>query len=322
MSDLTMNLTLTIDVCTDPFFSYCPPLDYNVSCQLPPQEPYIDIAYVGEFCNFDENCVSSICVDHVCEGLDFGTVCSNDFQCEVGLYCDGTCRSLKGVLGSCTRDEQCKNNLACVNGFCDYYFSVAAYENVPVCKDQINYQCTSGGCYEESGEFLCLPFVKSPVLPYQCVITVDNQCTVILTDAPEGKNSSYNTRCICSQNGFATSTCALAPDDEDFVSYTYYLRKWLKSSGISKCHTTQRFSLNCAKQNWDKKNWITLAYFQKYALNYPLYVNSDSCVQHVFQKEFRDIEAAYLALGKKDDESSSFAMRVGFTLGLMFILIN
>ena len=316
-SDFSMNLSITIDVCTDLYFSYCPPVDVNISCQLPPQTPIINNAYIGEPCNTDENCISSWCANKICQGLGQGDICSSDLECGIGLYCNGQCNALITIGGTCTKDEACMNDLTCFKGKCTEYLSQEDDTEVSVCENQINLQCTSGGCFTVSDKSYCLPSVSSQKIPNECVFR--SSCEIMIDSLHA---SSFTTDCQCAQNGFATSVCALSTGDAPYVNYINYLSAWISSEYIHKCHTTQRLSLKCAELNWDYKNWVKLSYFQYLALNYPTYLYSDSCVQKVFQKNFRDIEAAYLALEKETDDSSSFSNKLLVSLGLIFILIN
>lgn len=317
ISDFSLNLSITIDVCTDLYFSYCPPADVNSSCQLPPQAPIINYAYIGEPCDTDDNCISSWCVNQICQGLGQGDTCSSDLECGVGLYCNGQCNALIQQGGTCSRDEECWNNLTCYNRKCIEYLSLEDDTEVSVCQNQVNLQCTSGGCFTVSGKSYCLPSKQSQSIPTVCGERSNCEISIDSLHA-----SSFTTDCQCAQNGFATSVCALSTGDAPYVNYIKKLYEWINSKYINKCHTTQRLSLKCAELNWDYKNWVKLSYFQNLALNYPTYLYSDSCVQKVFQKHFRDIEAAYLSLEKKDDDSSSFSYKLLASMGLIFILIN
>ena len=266
-SDESFNTTISLSICTDLYFSYCPPVLVNASCQLPPQSPTTNIAYIGEPCYLDENCIESICVDGGCLGVGFQSQCTSDLQCNAGLYCSGLCLEQVGLGYGCSRDEECLNTLTCLSRKCSPYLSVEPYSVVDNCDDGVNLQCSTGGCFVYSGVNYCLPQVKSTSKGSGYCLS-DEDCTVPLND---GKITSYNSQCGCSQNGYATMTCSLAPGDSIFLSYIKQLKNWLSSSGISSCHTTQRLSTNCIESHWDYKNYITFAYFQEYALNYPTY---------------------------------------------------
>lgn len=329
-SDESFNTSISLSICNDLYFNYCPPILVDAYCQLPPQSPTTNIAYIGEPCNFDENCVDSICVEGTCFGLDVKSSCQSDFQCNTGLYCDGVCTeqvelgmNCDGVcteqvdLGdTCKRDEECLNSLTCLSGKCSKYLSVDPYSVIDECEDGINYQCSTGGCFVYNNVKYCLPQVKSTNKGSEYCL-FDSDCSVPLND---GKITSYNTQCKCSQNGYATMTCSLAPGDSVFLNYIKQLKNWIKSSEISLCHTTQRLSINCIKSKWDYKNYITFAYFQEYALNYSSYKYSDSCVQTIYQSYFKSLSLAFKSLDDTSDESSDFG---GILTSLsIFILVN
>ena len=63
-----------------------------------------------------------------CIGKSQGQTCSNDTECNVGLFCHdnvymktNTCERQVPVDSKCTKDEQCLNFLACSNKKCVRY---------------------------------------------------------------------------------------------------------------------------------------------------------------------------------------------------------
>lgn len=316
ISDESFNLSLSLSVCTDLYFSYCPPVLENATCQLPPQAPVVNTSYIGDPCFLDENCIDSICINSTCIGLSANSPCTSDTQCNVGLYCDKTCVPQVGLGQNCLRDEGCLNNLTCLSGKCSSYLSIQPYSPVDICEDLVNFQCSSGGCFTNNGVNYCLPVVKSSSKGAGYCLN-DENCAVSLND---GKITSYNTQCKCSQNGYATMTCSLATGDSIFVNYIKQLNNWLNSKQISSCHTTQRMSLDCIKSRWDYKNYITFAYFQEYALNYTTYKYSDSCVQSIYQSNFKSLSEAYELLYSSSSDSNDFSQIL--TILPIFILVN
>lgn len=316
ISTESMNLSLSLSVCTDLYFSYCPPVLENATCQLPPQAPVVNTSYIGDPCFLDENCIDSICVNSTCVGLAINSPCGSDSQCNVGLFCDNTCVAQVGQGQVCTRDEECLNNLTCISKKCASYFSIQAYSPVDKCEDLVNLQCSSGGCFTDGGVSYCLPVVKSSSQASGYCLN-DENCAVTLND---GSITSYNTQCKCSQNGYATMTCSLATGDSLYVNYIKQVKNWLKSKQIASCHTTQRMSLDCIQSRWDYKSYIAFAYFQEYALNYSTYKYSDTCVQTIYQSKFKALSDAYELL-YSSSSSSSDAGQVLAVLSI-FILVN
>ena len=266
--------------CTDQYHSYCPPANMNASCQLPPQQPTINIAGIDEPCTFDINCLDGICVDSKCTVLpDLNGQCQRDTQCPVGQYCNSACAPQVGLNGACTRDEMCKNNLGCHQGLCTNYFTINTTDELNECINNENYLCESGACRAVNGLSYCIPIMASPnPLPISCYY--DDQCTI---NGTFGDNTNFTTSCTCGYNGFGFASCGLAPGDQGYLNYTKSMNKWLNSQNVSLCHTTRRTNLECIKHYWNYTNFVTLAYTKEYALNYPEIVYNDNCVKDIYQ---------------------------------------
>lgn len=304
---ITLKMTLTI--CTDLYHSYCPPVLSNATCQLPPQQSYINIAAVGETCQFDENCLDSICQSGICTGIGIRAPCQRDTQCEVGLYCNVTCLSQVNLGDQCVRDEMCANNFGCYKGLCTKYFTIPESETIDYCTDNENYLCTSGACREIDGISYCAPASKSEAaLPISCFF--DDMCII---NQPIGPASNFTTSCLCGYNGFGFASCGLAPGDGIYLNYTKAINQWLSSTNITNCHTTRRTDLSCIVNYWDYANYTTLAYFQSYALGYSETVFNDDCVKNVYKSYYWGLQKQYNALGQPSNPLKS----AGFLIGLV-----
>ena len=89
---------------------------YTVRC-TPPSLNYTNL-YPGEGpCFKNKNCVSQICENYVCQGVEISSPCNYTYQCEQGLVCEGmdpslnetgTCSfALRPGHGLCTSDFDC-----------------------------------------------------------------------------------------------------------------------------------------------------------------------------------------------------------------------
>ncbi|OMJ69899.1 hypothetical protein SteCoe_32245 [Stentor coeruleus] len=298
---------ISLEICNDPYYSYCPQTLGNNTCQLPPQEPIIDISAPGEPCNLDINCIDGVCQDNFCQALfQSGWSCIRHTQCQVGYYCDEVCKPQVPVNNICTEDIMCANNCGCYEGICVTYFSIDALMKISSCQNGENFLCKSAACYEYNENYICLPQSKLNATSLFCYF--GNECTAELQP---GVN--FYTKCSCSQNGYGSLMCSLAPGDQIYMEYTNALKNWVNSSMITKCHTTRRMNLQCIKAYWEWEDYVTLAYFQNYALNYTMFNSSDSCVKNVFQSSFWQIEAEYESL-KKNKYSIALGLVVGFSL--------
>jgi hypothetical protein len=154
--------------------------------------------------------------------------------------------------------------------------------------------------------FRCLPQSKLNVTSPFCFY--DDECTALLEPG-----SNFYTKCLCSQNGYGYLMCSLAPGDDIYMNYTRFLGKWMNSKAINKCHTTRRTNLNCVKAYWDYQDYVSLAYFQTYTLNYTQFNNSDSCVKNIYQNSFWQLQAEYLSF-TVEKESSALILALGISL--------
>lgn len=303
-------IEISLEICNDPFYSYCPQDYGNNTCQLPPQQPIVDISAPGEPCNLDINCIDGICQDNFCQALfASGSPCQRHTQCQVGFYCNGTCKPQMPINSMCTEDIMCVNNCGCSGGLCVNYFSIDALIKVQTCSNGENFLCISGACIEYNGDFICLPQSKLNETSLFCYF--GTECAAELKP---GVN--FYTKCSCSQNGYASLMCSLAPGDQIYMEYTNALKSWVNSTMIGKCHTTRRTNLQCIKAYWGWADYITLAYFQSYALNYTMFYSSDSCVKNIFQSSFWQLQSEYESLAKSK-KSGALVLIVVFSLLLL-----
>lgn len=127
------------------------------------QSPWPPKAFPGEPCSNSTDCWSNVlCVQGTCVGLDVGSACDEDQECDVGMFCSqvigtgGKCAYQLQVNGTCYSDFQCDNNLGCNGigiqnlGTCTPYFSIPNDSPVQNCVDNggegISYLCMSGSC--------------------------------------------------------------------------------------------------------------------------------------------------------------------------------
>lgn len=75
----------------------------------------------GRECESDYNCLSGLCKDSVCTGLNETASCRENYQCNVGLACitskvwpyASVCEQLKKVDEECLGDNQCELDSYC-----------------------------------------------------------------------------------------------------------------------------------------------------------------------------------------------------------------
>mmetsp|Transcript_28047 Transcript_28047/g.27734 ORF Transcript_28047/g.27734 Transcript_28047/m.27734 type:complete len:336 (+) Transcript_28047:78-1085(+) len=311
------NSQYSLSPCEDQRISYCNPQAHpeNVSCTIPPQSPTVNIAYPGEPCQFDINCVQSICLKGICKGLPINSACTQDAQCDVGLFCFSSKCSPQIAIGQpgCTKDSQCVNNAGCNidTGTCVAYLSFPPGTILSSCTNNYNPLCSSQACATVQGKNYCQAQVKSlNSLPAYC--TDSSNCPAYFDIAI---GAQVNTQCICGLNGFGDSFCSLAPGDEPYLNSTLWLTKWYTSKAINMCHTSMRTGKLCMQTYWDYDSYTAFQYFAAYSQNYPLYQFNDQCVRNIYTNAFWELEEQYMKSIQptdNDDNSAVIAAIGGF----------
>jgi hypothetical protein len=91
----TKNKLHLIRPCSDTALSVCNFTD--VSYGNPAQcvaSAAKNLTLPGEICNVNADCRSSVCNSGICKGKAFNTSCTEDQDCDVGLFChSGTCEN-------------------------------------------------------------------------------------------------------------------------------------------------------------------------------------------------------------------------------------
>ena len=82
-------------------------------------------AVPGYFCEYDSQCISGVCKDRTCIGKGLNEDCTNEYECNPGLYCkDNKCATLLKEGSPCTKDIDCETAYGCLNNVCTAYFSL------------------------------------------------------------------------------------------------------------------------------------------------------------------------------------------------------
>ena len=304
-----------LEICEDEFFSYCSPNFNNTYCSLPPTVSDLNIAYPGEPCTFDRNCLNSICLNNTCQGNPVNSQCTTGSQCDVGLYCNSTTLSCQGLVaagGVCYEDSDCVSGCGCLNFACTKFFTATAGTSVPTCNYQ-NFLCTSGVCaVAELGGLVCVNAMQTDVtLPKTCLNNAD--CTVA------DKVASYSTICECGFNQNSQAFCNLAPGDPLYLQFVKYMSQWLMSSGAAKCHSSRRTSQACIQAYADSQLYITLMYYQALVNYYPMIQNNDACIQNIYTQQYWAAKAAYDQIQPTPPKPSS-ALLIGLALGALVVI--
>ncbi|CAG9321788.1 unnamed protein product [Blepharisma stoltei] len=251
----------------------------------------------GEDCHFDDDCFEeNSCIDGKCKGLEKNENCTYHEECDVGLYCNETCKSqiALGRVG-CFNDYQCSNTGGCVVNsltdsslnVCVPYFTMRNYTVDLGCSDSggINLICDSGFCLNNAGKSMCYPIpTSSASIPVEC--SSNSQC---VSQAFGNDKLVFTQQCTCGYNSNGQSYCPLFLGDSLWKRYFKILKKWIDSDQSLNCNTASRNSYNCMKNYWNQDDLDELAYFEAYASNYPIIYSIESCTMNVFFPSIEDI---------------------------------
>jgi hypothetical protein len=87
--------------------------------------------YDGQACTNNTHCASNDCNSGKCLGKPESSPCNQNSECRIGFFC-GTkdlssgvrnCLPQRALNNTCESDEECLNNMGCVNNKCVEYFS-------------------------------------------------------------------------------------------------------------------------------------------------------------------------------------------------------
>ena len=130
---------------TDPVYCTDPPAPANVT------------RYPGEKCNTtSKKCVNGnkMCSNGVCSGKKAMAMCTDHWECDVGMYCDGYCMpQIQIDFDGCHDDYSCVNNAGC-----NVTLPQMALEQTGTCRKYMSippHDVSIGYCNDESYSNLC-----------------------------------------------------------------------------------------------------------------------------------------------------------------------
>lgn len=255
---------------------FCQPSSWNSTCAAKPAEATSNIAWPGESCKVDQNCIYGMCIKGICNAQNLGMECSVSDQCNPGLYCKSNkCAfQIEPDSSGCTSDYDCVNGAGCNFGICKNYFSISPNNiSLSTCDNNQNILCQNIVCGVINNQKLCGGNVISQIGPCQsssdCVTSVDTDLKI-----------TYTSQCACTLGKSAQGLCTLMPGDVNYTTYTNNMKGWVGSNDIRKCNTVRRFNDQCISQNWDDYKVLL---FSKYnALLYPEIAENEQCTKEIY----------------------------------------
>ena len=290
---------IILQVCDDSSDAYCDTsgsINHGYNCSSIPQQNK-ELAYPGEPCSKNADCITNSCKANTCIGLGPGSYCTSNSVCEVGLFCGISyfCTQQLSLGMSCTSDFQCKNGLACnstlfVEGTCILYFSIPSGfptgNCVDLLTDGISNLCSSGACYLLNPGYdsigVCEPAYYN-LYEYPRICEEDNDCV-----GYNGVNTTIGD-CACGldMNGFAY--CDAFNGDLPGAIVQSLLNIHVNNNLINLCHTQRRFDRFCLSLT------LTSSQLQQYEQNRAeagdtaRYQGNDYCTKAIFNYNYYNI---------------------------------
>ena len=291
---------IQLQICDDPSFPFCNTLGTitkNFTCaDSPPYTP--SLAYPGEFCLSNSDCITNLCQSNSCVGQRPGGGCTSNSDCGIGLYCNSAffCSAQLNQYQTCNSDYECLNNLGCNRtifepGLCVPYYIIPNGSPVGMCIDllteSVSNLCSSGSCTLLNPGFdsvgICSPAYISATLEYPQQCQTDFDCL-----GTNGISTSIGS-CSCGLDKDGHAYCDAFAGDPPSSTVQLIVQLHVSNNAIFNCHTQRRFDDYCLTQNLNPST------IQRYYKNRALatdtarYQGNDYCAQTIFNSQFFNI---------------------------------
>jgi hypothetical protein len=347
--------TFAVRPCTDYVQSFCPNVHYyhqqdnEVQCYQPTSAPAAAAGgYPGDLCGINAQCLSNICTKGKCAGEIADSLCKQDTDCEIGLYCDtgntGRCQTLIALGKTCTASQQCVMNAGCnfaggATGTCVAYYSVEANSLVSDCGVgaflpggssiiqgngyMVYYSafCQSGTC-DMTGQGAN---IGNCVNSYAQTSPIPTTCNFLKTDCASSNGAGLGTTYTSCGCGRASGSryCTLDLGDQPFID----LMKWSQTyiGNTTSCHTLRRGLDQVCMQNNDMGGMYTVMQFNELyymATHYPILAGASNCTQQVYMPEYwaaKQYNANYQS--NQNPPQSDFAL-YGFVASALVLVLS
>ena len=268
-------------------------------------------SYPGEYCDDTTYiCKENIaCTNNVCVGLAAGKPCSQDYDCDVGHYCNSAnvkvCDVRHEIGQACTSDSQCVTNARCLTNYdstltCVKLFSLvpgtemseAGCSANPGLKFALNWFCSSGYCgLDESRRSFCTDPIRSPHQleeDYVCQSSNTNSCDSV-QDQYIGFSIKGHCKCGYNSEGNAYCTSFLGDDhvEEYFNATVEYYQNAVVNCNRPLAKDYQKDNINQCLIKTDGSEAAMKYYLSKLEyLNMPDYIANDGCVMETINTEY------------------------------------
>jgi hypothetical protein len=279
-------------------------------------------SYPGEFCDsvtyFCKK--NGGCTESTCQGEAENGVCSQDYDCAVGLYCNSkVCAKRLEIDSVCTEDTQCVKNARCLEALdgtkkCVKLFSLEPGTELsesgcsanPGLKFALNWFCSSGYCgLNSERKSFCTEPIRSQYQKSEdhvCVSSKDS-CDSI-QDPHIGFSIKGHCKCGFNKNGNAYCTSFLGDDHvKSYYTHTvnFYqnqvlncnrpLAKDYQFDDLNQCLLKTNGTQAAKEYNLSKRQY----------LNKPDYISNDDCVKESVNTDYWEL---YEDVNEDDDDSA------------------
>lgn len=305
-AQVTPQGNVLLQVCDNSTLSYCDvsgTITTGYTCTSGPSftKP---LAYPGEYCMENSNCITNICLANTCVGQNPGGACTSNSDCGVGLYCGTSfwCTPQLLQYQTCTSDYQCSNNLACnrtifEDGVCIPYFSIPNGALVGMCVDMlvesVSNLCQSGACTLTNPGFdsigICSPAFHTATALFPIICESDLDCV-----GYNGVNFTEGA-CSCGMDQYGRGYCDSYAGDPPGATVQLLWELHVNSTGINNCHTQRRFDPFCLQQNLGPSQVQNFMKNRAEATDTARFQGNDFCTQSIFNHQYFNLSPANLA---------------------------
>lgn len=234
--------------------------------------------FPGDSCARNENCVTKLCSSNVCAGLVKAALCTFDYECNPGLFCNKTkkCDDLREEGKPCGKDiGRCKNELTCNLGICAQMGSLDVgipADNALACKSLFTDTNSTGTSLCSVG-----PSLESGT--WTTVCTKDNFCKYKV----DTKGFLFPCRCGLGSNNESYCPPGLGQLTEDINLFFTFA----KAAQAAPCHIETPWF--CPKRRGENKTDYHKAFVAYMNLSYSeMTLNNDPCVTSLFARDYWD----------------------------------
>jgi hypothetical protein len=278
--DTEKNITIfdvNINNCKDgKFCPYAVDSTNSIQCS---DRPTIYGLFDGQSCTNNTQCASNDCHDSKCLGKAESAPCNQNSECRIGYFC-GTkdlssgiknCLKQRSANETCETDEDCVNNMGCLNQKCAEYFSATVGTQM---KNGNWRLCETGKVYDE--------YCVSIKLSQESDECKGAQVTCEYTAEGLTDRKVIYLMCQCSNAYSDKNFCDIDNSKPEWIKFIEKLKDWYAQHNKN-YHTDNRHIYH-----------MDLYKMYKTMTEYPQHKDAENCL---VDWEMDELNASYLRYG-------------------------